>query len=114
VPRGETLELRLHPDVRLENWQSGAFRVLRTMTEAEGWQSLTMTGGGIEAETGPRRPSARVQAQAAEFWAKQSTIWQVDPEKSSVVAQIAYEVSQGRLFQLPVTLPPGGTLTAWR
>lgn len=108
VFQGESLELRLHADVQLDNWQAGGFRLLRTATESDGAQVLTLVGGlGDVPGAPPRRPSARVLSQGADFRARQLAWWQVGPEKSSLTSQIAYEVIRGRLFQLAVQLPAG-------
>src|SRR5207247_7973621 len=104
--RGETLELRLHPDVRPESWQAGGFHLLRSASE-NGWQVLTLLGGGVEAETPLQRPHARLQSQTAEFLARQLAWWQVGPEHSALTVQIAYAATRGQMFQLPVLLPKG-------
>ena len=113
VTRGETLEVRAHPEVRLESWQAGAFRLLNTTTKTDGpqkrpFQCLTLLGGGVEPDSsGARRPSARLQAGGIEFRARQAAWWQVAPEQSLLTLQVAYEVTHGQLFQLPVQLPAG-------
>jgi hypothetical protein len=118
VQRGETLEVLAHPDVRLDDWHVGAFRLLETATklDSEGktpLQSLTLLGGGIEPEGATeRRPSARLQAGGVEFRARQATLWELTADYPSLTLQIAYEVSHGQLFQLPVQLPAGWDITS--
>lgn len=110
VLRGETLTLQLHPDLRMEDWKAGAFRLTKNVTEANGTQVWTLVGGSLEADKPPqgpeqRRPSARLQAQEVEFLARQLTRWKVGPEKADVTIEVAYQVTHGRLFELPLTLP---------
>jgi hypothetical protein len=105
VPRGETLELRIHPDVELQDWRPGDFRLLRTATDAEGAQLLTLTDGEASAAA---RPSARVRAGQPEVAAWQTAWWRIGPRGSSLTAEVRYEVLHGRLFQLALQLRPGG------
>jgi hypothetical protein len=119
TPRGETLKLWLHPDLRVESWNPGGFR-LRSIGKADterpaGMQQLTLEGGGLGAEgpaanAPPRRPEARLQAYGVEFRAWQLAWWRCDDSGMTLTAQIGWEVSQGQLFQLPVQLPPGWTV----
>jgi hypothetical protein len=111
VPRGETLNLSLDADVQLEDWHAGGFRLVQSKAQ-RGSQVLTLTGGAI-----PERPAGRVLVRGVEFWAQPLLWWQ--PTTGSAVgvsaavgrptltAQITYEVSRGRLFQLRVALPRG-------
>jgi len=117
VPRGETLMLWFHPDLRVEGWNPGSFRLLNSMSETGserqmGMQHLTLLGGGLHPEgsatnTPPRRPEARLQAYSVEFRARQLAWWRCDAGGIAVTLQIGYEVSHGQLFQLPLLLPPG-------
>ena len=112
VLRDETLTVLAHPDVHLDSWQSGAFRLLDTTTKTDGepptpFQCLKLIGGAVEPQGVSRRPSAHVQAGGVEFRARQAALWQLAPEQTSLTLQIAYEVHHGQLFQLPVQLPPG-------
>ena len=106
--QGETLTLKVHPDVRLENWQAGSFRLMDTSTRRDGTQVLTLlAGNAAAAPTSLPRPSARLRTQGVDFLARQRTWWQIGPQGSSLTAQITYEVSRGSLIELPVTLPAG-------
>jgi hypothetical protein len=117
VPRGETLEIRCHPDVRLEDWKAGGFRLTdagpRTdPDQAVAIQMLTLQGGGVESEgtpagKAPRRPSARLHAGGVDFRARQAAWWQIADDRMSLTLQITYDVNQGQLFQMPVHLPAG-------
>lgn len=114
VPGGETLLLQLHPDVSLDAWEPGGFRLVEAKGDAGG-QTLRLVGGLIEGGDGkpgggPKpaaRPSARVRARGTDFRARQLALWKVDPERQSLTAQITYEVARGRLFRLALELPAG-------
>lgn len=117
VPRGETLLVRIDPDVQLEDWQPGSFRLAEanldpglasqvTRSRTEGWQVLPLTAG-LDSRPTPQRPTARVKAQGPDFRVRQQTTWQIDPDRATLQAQLTYEVARGRLFQLLVQLPLG-------
>jgi hypothetical protein len=103
VPRGETLVLRIHPDLETADWQPGPFRLSHVVTGADGWEERTLVGGGMAAQ--PARPSARMHMPPADFRVHQLLWWQVGPDESSLTAQFTYEITRGRLFQLPFLLP---------
>jgi hypothetical protein len=129
VPGGETLLLSFHPDLRLEDWNPGTFRVTEAATDTDQTRRVALVGGGVEPEgappgTPPKRPSARLRPPGVAFRARQLAWWQLRGSQSSLTLQIAYEVNQGQLFQLPVLLPggwevdrvdvsPGGLLRNW-
>ncbi|HWG46367.1 MAG TPA: hypothetical protein VN688_26630, partial [Gemmataceae bacterium] len=120
VPSGETLALWLHPDLRVESWNPGGFRLINSISESGGerrigMQHLTLLGGGLgpegsAANAAPRRPKARFQAYGVEFRARQMAWWRCDAGGMTLTLQIGYEVSHGQLFELPVLLPAGWTL----
>jgi hypothetical protein len=134
VPRGETLVVKLHPDLFVRDWDAGDFRLEEAASEADPerevvWQRLTLVGGGLSPEgkpagSAPRRPRARLHAHEAEFRARQLAWWQLQADRTALTLQVRYEVNHGRLFQLPVLLPaewvadhvdlsPSGWLRTW-
>ncbi len=112
VPRGETLELWLHPELRLLSWQPGDYRLIDSslIPEAEAGitlRRLTLQGGGLATAAGrPRRPGGQIQAGGVEFRAGQQSWWKLASDGMELVTQIDYELRQGQLFQLPLRLPP--------
>jgi hypothetical protein len=104
VARGETLEVHSHPDLNLEGWESGGFRLLRTGTDEKGGQVLVLTAGKADAA----RPSARVKVGGPHATVRQTAWWQVGPRGNSFTAEFSFEVIRGRLFQLALRLPPVG------
>ncbi len=105
--------LRLHPELRLDSWNVGSFRLTETATESDpeqkaSWQRLTLVGGGLAPEgKQPLRPSARLQVHGVEFRARQLAWWQPGPLRSTLTLQVQYEVSAGKLYELPIQLPAG-------
>ena len=110
VPEGETLHVTVQPDVSLDAWKAGGFRLVKTDAEPEGLV-LRLVGGLLAEEPGQpvatSRPSARLRARGTDFRARQVALWKVDLERSSFTSVITYEVQHGRLFRLALGLPPG-------
>lgn len=113
VPRGENLMIRVHPDVRLEQWQSNGFHLLESLKDREGedgisWHRLVLEGGGIQPENNAKiRPTASVRPHAVGYRTRQLAWWQLGLNRQTLTVQIDYQVEAGRLFQLPVEIPPG-------
>ena len=121
IGRGETLELHLHPAVRLLSWDPGDFRLTEaasTATEAKGidssstLQRLNLIGGGLATGSTVRRPGGLLQVGGIEFLARQQTWWRPLQAGGELTAQIAYEILQGQLFQLAVRIPTGWRVDA--
>jgi hypothetical protein len=115
VPGGETLLLHLAPDVSLDAWQPGEFRLIESKGDIDG-QTLRLVGGLIDEQGGGKpgggpkptaRPTARVRGRDTDFRARAVALWRVDPERVSLVAQVNYEVQRGRLFRLALEVPAG-------
>jgi hypothetical protein len=115
VPGGETLLLHLAPDVSLDDWRPGGFRLVESKADGDG-QTLRLVGGLIDEgndgkpAAGPKagaRPAARVRARGTDFRARTVALWRVDPDRQSLVAHVNYEVLRGRLFRPVLGLPAG-------
>lgn len=117
--RGERLSLRLQPDIRLDEWQSGSF-VFATEADmpgavagtkprpTDGWQGHYLMNQGKPQSNAPRaRPRARVVLPTPQYRARQLAWWQINTRSTSLTSWITYEVERGPLFRLPLTLPVG-------
>ncbi len=107
--REETLELHVHPDLRLERWQPGTFHLTRTESGADQSQVVTLTGGAsANGVAGPEvRPQALLRMRGHECLARQLTWWKIDPPRAALTAQVTYELARGQLFELRLGLPAG-------
>jgi hypothetical protein len=111
--RGEALTVSAHPDVQLDNWQSGSYRFASRTVNPDvaragpGGNLILNLLGGPEQAGSRQRPSAWIRSPDVEFRARQLAWWQIGPEGTSLTTQITYEVARGRLFRLPLRLPPG-------
>lgn len=63
VPSGETITLRIHPGVRIEDWQPAAFRLTRSLFQADGWHVLTLLAG-VDAGPNPPGPARACRRRA--------------------------------------------------
>jgi hypothetical protein len=105
IPRGETLTLRVPSAVQTEDWQPGRYRLLKSTTATDGTQEIVWQGPGVV--DAASRPGARVLAEGAAVRTRQRAWWEIGPHSSQLTADITYEVTRGRIFHLPVRLPPG-------
>jgi hypothetical protein len=130
-PRTETIDLRCHPQLRLEDWQPGDFHVARAKTEADGTYHLTLAANGVPQQgsggksqgsaggqpsspipdswllTPEARPRAVLRTHGVDYRASVLTWWQLDGASPVLTAQISYDVRYGRLFELPLQVSPG-------
>jgi hypothetical protein len=105
ISRGETLELRIAPDLDLGDWRPGSFRMTRRDIAADRAQALTLQST-LTAESGePIRPRAIVRARAGEFQVHEQIEWAVHPDRSTLAAALRIEVTRGPLAQLRLRLP---------
>ncbi len=116
VHRGENLALRVHPDLRLEDWKNGHFQFAPAamgptagpaMRNKDAWQLITMTEHRTDAPARAERPSARLAMLGPDYRCRQLSWWKVGPQGSSLVADLTYEVLQGELHRPVVELPRG-------
>jgi hypothetical protein len=112
VSLGETLELHIAPQLRLEVWKPGNFDLIRAALDADGGQLLWLRSGLVKAtppaegsEDRSRRPSARLKLQPPEIRAQFAGWWQIRPDGDVFSARLNYQVMRGRLFRLSVLLP---------
>ena len=114
ILRREDLLLRFHPDLRLENWRPGSFRLVKPApadllaeTPPNAWQVLALVSTGFDGEAGPRRPTVRLKSEGCDYRVRQLSWWQVCAGNSMLTVQLIPEVERGRLFHLPLLLPSG-------
>ena len=133
LPRGETLELLLSPELRVASWQAGDFRLLETssVVDPEKKGRFATTGaarGRTRSCTGlaqtrsvrqacDRRPrpaaARRTAASGGSLGAcPPAGVVALGPDSMNLTVRIDYEVRQGLLFQLPLRLPPGWDVEA--
>jgi hypothetical protein len=108
VPRGESLVIRVHPDLRLDDWRSGSFRLAESAVTPDRWQTLKLEAGLIR--SGPARPTARLRLAGPEYHVRERLGWVADTSRMTLTAQLAFEVARGPVFQVPLRMPAGWTV----
>lgn len=106
VPRGETLELRIHPELQPEEWKAGGFRLVRTATDATGHQLLSLQTGLASTANEPwPRPTTRLATPGPEYRVLQHTDWTIEADRSRLTSQLTIEPTRGTLYQIRLALP---------
>jgi hypothetical protein len=106
APRTETIKLRCHPQVKLEEWHPGGFRLTGAETEADGTYQLTLAATGVS--PGGTRPAALLRTQGVDYRARVQFWWQITGAgAATAMVRITYDVRHGRLFELPLLVAPG-------
>ena len=123
LTRGEKLKLLVHPDVPLQKWEAGSFRLLSSdrsspgkKLEGDGVLILSLedprTMDGRGSPVPQRRPSFVGKAQGIDLHTQQRTWWHLGPQGMTLDSEITYEMARGGLYQLLVRLPKTGK--GWR
>ena len=108
IPRGESIRLRVAPDLRMVEWSNGSFRFLKSEFAADGSQLLSLESTLLpENQANPVRPSARFRLPATEFRVQQQTEWEIAADHQSLTSRIKASIQHGTLSQLSVRLPAG-------
>lgn len=106
IVRGENLQIVIDPDVNMERWNAGDFRLTSSTTDANGSQVLSLNNSG-EVAGSAQRPSALIRSSGFDLLVRQSTFWQIEPSAMSLQVSSTYELRRGSLFQLALRLPEG-------
>ncbi|MBX9677789.1 MAG: hypothetical protein K2X38_03415 [Gemmataceae bacterium] len=106
VGRNEKLTLAFHPDLLLESWDSGRFRLASSSAGPN--QSLVLTLHDT-APNGPleTRPRYELRSQEAAFAVTEANRWRLGPIAQSLDLDLRIDVSRGKLFQLALKMPGG-------
>lgn len=105
LSRGESLELRLGPDLLFADWQPGHFQLTNTRIETDRTQVFTLQSSFINEGMTLQRPQARIRTPGSDFQVHEQTEWHLTPEFSTLTAQYQLEVTRGGLMQFPVQVP---------
>src|SRR5262249_16049400 len=101
--RGETLTLRIHPHLRLEAWNPGGFEWVDALTTVDQSHVLSLRS---TLRSSPR-PGARLHRAGPVFDVKEILDWRLDPDRSTVTAQVTCSIRHGVLPSLTLDVPRG-------
>jgi len=106
LSRGETIRLTMSPEVRMQSWNNGGFRIVSTTAESDGGQTINLVTTLLHLD-GLSRPSAVPNAGVLECEARQSLAWRLLPGTQTFEADIQIFVKQGKLHQFRILGPSG-------
>jgi hypothetical protein len=104
LPRGETLEIHLHPDLPVGKWDHGSFEPTLISTESDGTQILTLAQTAADAASS-RRPSLAAPLKDTDLHLTENYLWQINPRGAMLSAEIQFAPVRGNLFELRIRLP---------
>lgn len=108
IPRGETIRLHVGPDLRLLEWRSGAFRLLRQEAAADHSQTLWLESSHLpENQTTLARPLCRFRSSGTEFRVQQKNSWDIAADRSTFDSDISLHCDRGTLNRFSLRVPPG-------
>jgi hypothetical protein len=107
LPLSEMISLRLAAGLTLNDWHSGDFELVGGNSSATGSQVLTLRSNSAGTDGNARRPRAHLEPQPVRYQVHQKNWWQITSTDIQLLAQFTVEVSAGRLFRLPFSLPAG-------
>jgi hypothetical protein len=113
VLEDENWDVRLAPDLRVEGWAPGDYRLADAPAAPEAARALALVGTfvGPGADAPFRRPpTVRAAAHEPEFATVERLEWDLAPDRAALVARVEVRVRRGPLFHLAVRPPPGFVL----
>jgi len=104
VARGETLQIRLHPEAAFGRWDHGTFLPTHLATETDGTQVLSLAETAADYASS-RRPTMILPAKSVDLLTTEACQWQIDPRGASLNAEIHFALTRGQLSELRLKLP---------
>lgn len=108
VAGDELVTLRVQAGLQLDNFQLGSFRFRDAKEEPgddKGGQMVALAGPA--GATAAARPSATLRFPSVAYRIREHSWWHIDTAVSTLTAHLTCSVSAGRLFRLPLQVPPG-------
>jgi hypothetical protein len=102
--RGELLRILFHPDLVLDDWNSGSFRLKDDHIAGDGFHILSLqdTANAIVG-----RPSTRLGSAPSVFDVHQDIDWFLDSGQMTLNASVAASVHRGIVTRVPFHVPAG-------
>ncbi|MFO0966300.1 MAG: hypothetical protein U0793_12050 [Gemmataceae bacterium] len=111
ILRGETIKLTFAPELQLQDWSAGAFRLLGATTDPDGGQALNLESALLRLGDSAR-PSGRLLSKGTRLHAESRLRWSVQPTRETLDMDLSLTAERGRLDQIACALPkqPGWTV----
>lgn len=105
LSRGESLELRLAPDLLFADWQPGNFQLTNTKLETDRSQVFSLQSSFINEGVTLQRPQARIRTPGSTFQIQEQLDWHLMLDRSLLTVQYQLEVTRGGLMRFPIEVP---------
>jgi hypothetical protein len=105
----ERIEVRVHPDLKPEDWRQGDYRLTESAVGADGARMMTLVGTLLPTGTNRpfrRPPQMRVSGTGPLFTTREAIEWRLDGSRQSVTARVLIRVRRGPLFHFTLRTPP--------
>lgn len=109
----ERLEVRVHPDLEIESWDSLDYRLTESSVGLDRSRVMNLVGTLLPpglTEPFRRPPILRVSGSEMEFHTTEAVEWRIEGGRARLLTQVAVRVTRGPLFQVSFRTPPGFTL----
>jgi len=110
----ESLELRVAPGLKIENWNPGDYRLTDSQTLADQTQSLTLTGTlvpqGIN-QAYRRLPILATSDTEHEFTSHEELSWRFETDRVTAGLRVTLRVRRGPMFGFAMKIPTGYTFS---
>lgn len=103
-PRGETIEVRMHPAMPVGKWDHGTFQPTGIATDADGVQRFVLAENAVDTATS-RRPSMLLPVKGLDLHTTEHYRWHITQRGAILTADIQYAPARGQLFELRLKLP---------
>lgn len=111
IPRGESIRLQISQDLRLMEWRTGTFRLLRQEAAADLSQVFFLESSHLpENQTTLTRPVCRFRSTGTEFRVQQKNVWEIGTDRSVFESAIHLQCDRGVLNRFSLRLPTGWDL----
>jgi hypothetical protein len=104
----ERIEVRVHPDLKPEDWRPGDYRLTESGVAADGARTMSLVGTLLPTGTSRpfrRPPQLRVSGTGPVFTTREAVEWRLGG-RQSVTARVLIRVRRGPLFHFTLRTPP--------
>ena len=102
IPRGEVLSIRIHPDLMLEDWRAGEFRLTESIVSPDRWHVLTLHPA---LSRDYRQTVRELETGLRDYRVREKLTWEVTPDRMTVTAKLAFDIARGSVEDIALQLP---------
>jgi len=106
LSRGEKLTILVHPDLEFEAWIPGGFQHLAGPAMSGQMRAIVLQSREVGPDVG-KRPEAHIRVVAGTFQTRETWVWRIDAEQTSLAVDVQIVARQGSVFQFAWRVPIG-------